>query len=79
MTWNLTEAKNRLSEVMNRALSEGPQTIRRREDAVVVISAERYAELVGDRPDFKEYLLRAVGLDELDLTRDQSPGRDVEL
>lgn len=79
MTWNLAEARNRLSEVMNRALNEGPQTITRREDAVVVISAERYAELVGDRPDFKEYLLQAVGLDELDLTRDQEPGRDVEL
>lgn len=79
MTWDLADAKDRLSEVMNRALSEGPQTITRHEDAVVVISAERYAELVGDKPDFKEYLLQAVGLDKLDLTRDQGPGRDVEL
>lgn len=79
MTWNLAEAKNRLSEVVNLALTEGPQTITRRKDAVVVISAERYAQLIGDKPDFKEYLLRGIGLDELDLTRDQSPGRDVEL
>ena len=47
MTWNLAEAKNRLSEVVNLALTEGPQTITRRKDAVVVISAEKYAELTG--------------------------------
>jgi prevent-host-death family protein len=79
MTWNLAEAKNRLSEVVNLALSQGPQTITRRNDTVVVISAAKYAELTGERTDFKEYLLQGVGLDELDLTRDERPGRDVEL
>ena len=42
-------------------------------------SAEKYAELTGKKLDFKEYLLQGVGLDELDLTRDQAPMRDVEL
>ena len=79
MTWNLAEAKNRLTEVVNLALTEGPQTITRRNDTVVLISAEKYAELTGKKLDFKEYLLQGVGLDELDLTRDQSPMRDVEL
>lgn len=79
MTWNLADAKNRLSEVVNLALTEGPQTITRRNDTVILISAEKYAELTGDKPDFKDYLLQAVGLDELDLTRDQSPGRDIDL
>ena len=54
MTWNLADAKNRLPEVVNLALTEGPQTITRRNDAVVVISAETYAELTGKRLDFKE-------------------------
>lgn len=79
MIWNLAEAKNRLSEVVNLALTKGPQTITRRNDTVVVIAAEKYAELTGKKLDFKEYLLQGVGLDELDLTRDQSAGRDVEL
>jgi prevent-host-death family protein len=79
MTWNLADAKNRFSEVVNLALSEGPQTITRRNDAVVLISAARYEELTGKTLDFKEYLLQGVGLDELDLTRDRSPGREVEL
>ncbi len=79
MTWNLAEAKNRLTEVVNLALTEGPQTITRRNDTVVLVSAEKYAELTGQKLDFKEFLFRGVGLHELDLTRDQSPSRDVEL
>jgi prevent-host-death family protein len=79
MTWNLAEAKNRLSEVVNLALSEGPQTITRRKDAVIVISAERYAELTGQRQSFKEFLMGGPSLEGLDLVRDQSPGREVEL
>ena len=79
MTWNLAEAKNRLSELVNLALTQGPQTLTRRKDTVVVISAQTYAKLTGKTLDFKEYLLRGVGLDELDLRRDRSPMRDVEL
>lgn len=79
MTWNLADAKNRLSEVVNRALSEGPQTITRRKDAVVVISAERYAELTGPRRSFKDFLLGGPALEGLDLERDKGPMRDVAL
>ena len=39
MTWNLADGKNRLSQVVNLALTEGPQIITRRSDTVVVISA----------------------------------------
>jgi prevent-host-death family protein len=79
MTWNLAEAKNRLSEVVNLALTEGPQTITRRNVTVVVISADKYAELTGEKPDFKEFLFQGVGLEGLDLTRDRSPSRGVKL
>ena len=79
MTWNLADAKNRLSEVVNLALSEGPQTITRRKDSVVVLSAETYAELTGKRQSFKDYLLGGPSLEGLDLERDKSPGREVEL
>lgn len=79
MTWNLADAKNRLSEVVNLALSEGPQTITRRKDAVVVISAEKFAELTGQRQSFKDFLMSGPSFDGLDLERDQSPMRDVEL
>lgn len=78
-TWQLDEAKNRFSELVTRTLTEGPQRIRRRHDEVVVISAEEYAELIGERPTFKSFLMQPVGLDELDLERDRSPLREVEL
>ena len=61
MTWNLAEAKNRLTEVVNLALTEGPKTITRRNDTVIVMSAEKYAELTDKKPDFKEFLFRGVG------------------
>jgi hypothetical protein len=79
MRWNLAEAKNRLSEIVSLALTEGPQTIIRGSDAVIVISALRYAELTARISDFKEFLFQEVGLEELDLTRDRSPSRDVTL
>ncbi len=79
MTWKLAEAKNRLTEVVNLALTEGPQTITRRGDAVVVMSAARYEELTGDRPGFKDYLAGGESFEGLDLTRDRRPMREVEL
>ncbi len=79
MTWDLAEAENRLTEVVNLALTEGPQTITRRSDTVIVISAEKYAELTGQSLDFKEFLFQRVGLDELDLDRDQCASRDLDL
>lgn len=79
MTWNLADAKNRLSEVVNLALTKGPQTITRRNDTVVVISAERYAELTGKRPGFKDYLTQGESFEGLELTRDLSPSREIDL
>jgi antitoxin Phd len=42
--WQLQEAKNKLSEVVRRAQTEGPQTITvRGEDAVVVVASDEYS------------------------------------
>ena len=79
MTWNLADAKNRLSEVVNLALSEGPQTITRRKDTVVVISATEYEELIGKRQSFKDFLMSGPSFEGLRLERDKSPMRDIKL
>ncbi len=79
MIWKLADAKNRLSEVVNRALSQGPQWIRRRNDAFVVLSERDYLELTEDRMSFKQLLLDGPTLDGLELDRDASPMRDVDL
>lgn len=77
MNWQLAEAKNKLSEVVTRALTTGPQRIRRRNQTVIVLSEADYQRLTGERPSFKEYLLTGPDLSELDLQRDESPLRDV--
>jgi antitoxin Phd len=49
MEWRLVDAKNRFSELVSRALAEGPQRVRRRKDAVVVMSEGDYEKLAGKR------------------------------
>ena len=80
MTWRLAEAKNRFSELVSRALTEGPQRVLRRNDAVIVLAQRDYEKLTGEVLDFKEFLMRGgPTLDGIELTRDQSAMRDVEL
>ena len=79
MDWKLAEAKNKFSEVVRRALSQGPQRVLRRKDAVVVMSEQDYERLTGSRVSFKDFLLDAPDMEGLDFGRDKSPMRDVSL
>lgn len=80
MAWRLADAKNRFSELVNRALTEGPQMVRRRNDAVVVVSCRDYEKLTGKKPSFKQFLLgNGPSLQGVDLTRDRSPMRKAKL
>ncbi|VAX10334.1 hypothetical protein MNBD_GAMMA26-1502 [hydrothermal vent metagenome] len=80
MDWRLAEAKNKFSELVNRALLEGPQRVLRRDDAVVVLALHDYEKLTGKQPNFKEFLMgKEPSLEGLDLTRDRSVMRDIEL
>jgi antitoxin Phd len=79
MEWRLADAKNRFSELVTRALAEGPQRVRRHKDAVVVMAERDYERLIGKQRNFKEFLTGAgPSLEGLDLTRDQSPLREVK-
>ena len=92
MAWPLATAKNRFSEVVNRALSDGPQYVTRHgKDCVVILSREAFDRLeagngssttghraVREYADFKDWLFGSpVDLSKLDLTRDDSSMRDV--
>jgi prevent-host-death family protein len=80
MDWLLADAKNRFSELVNRALVEGPQRVRRRGDAVVVVAQRDYDRLTGKRTGFKQFLLaKGPSLKGVDLRRERSPIRDVKL
>ena len=79
MAWRLADAKNRFSELVNRALTQGPQMVRRRNDAVVVVSCRDYEKLTGKKPSFKHFLLgNGPSFHGLNLTRDRSPMRKVK-
>ena len=49
MEWRLADAKNRFSELVKRALAEGPQRVVRRDDAVVVLAEQDYEKLTGKK------------------------------
>lgn len=77
--WKLAEAKNQLSEVVSRALAKSPQRITRRRDAVVVVRESDYRRLTGERRGFIEYLMDGPSLEGVDIRRDRTPMRDVDL
>lgn len=78
-SWQLQEAKNRLSEVIETAIQEGPQYITRRgKNAAVVVSSKEYERLKCGKRSLVEFL-RAAPLQGLDLARDKSLPREVEL
>lgn len=80
MEWKLAEAKNRFSELVNKALLEGPQLVSRRKDRVVVIAEHEYQHLTGDKTNFIEFLLKgSMDLEGMDFKRDRSPSRKTEL
>jgi antitoxin Phd len=80
MNWNVADAKNRLSEVLDRARRDGPQTIKRRGDAFVLLPADQYEQLTGKKPSFTDWLLDGPRIDDLELPRrENGPMRDVSL
>lgn len=79
-TWQLQDAKTRLSEVIERAQTEGPQTITRHgTERAIVVSVRDYRALAAHKPDFKAYLLGGPKVDEFVVERDRDSGRAIEL
>jgi prevent-host-death family protein len=78
--WQVQEAKTRLSEMIELARTEGPQTITRHgAERAVVLSIEDYRALASLKPNFKAYLLGGPKMDDFSVERDRDTGRDVEV
>ena len=79
--WQLQEAKNRLSQVVDRALHEGPQTITLRgKPAAVVVSFDEFRKLTMPRTGLSEFFRQSpLHGAELDLNRSDDLSREVEL
>jgi len=75
--WQLQEAKNKLSEVVEEAMQNGPQLITRRGiEAAVVISFADYRKMVAKQEKLTTFFRESPLVDaELDLVRDTSGWR----
>ena len=79
--WQLQEAKNRLSEVVRKARSEGPQVITLHgADAAVVVSTQDFGRLSRPKGKLVDFFRKSplVGV-KLDLKRSKDTGRKIEL
>ncbi len=79
--WKLQDAKNRFSEMVDAALANGPQIVTRRGVPVVmVISYLEYLKARSKPKSFLEMAKQFRGLgDDLDISRNPSPSRDIDL
>ena len=58
-TWQLQHAKNRFSELVDRALVDGPQVVSRRgKNVAVVLAFDTYAQQLRQREPLVEFLRR---------------------
>ncbi len=76
--WKLAEAKNRLSELVDRAINGETQVIHRRKDTVFMLSQAEYERLAGGSPRFLDTLLAIPKGDPIE-KMPRSAMRDVEI
>ncbi|GAB6096174.1 hypothetical protein JCM14469_24270 [Desulfatiferula olefinivorans] len=79
--WQLQHAKNRFSEVVEKALNVGPQIVTRRGvETVIVMSVAEYRKLTKPKTSLVDFFKQSPlhGLD-IDLERRKDSGRDIDL
>lgn len=79
--WQLQEAKNKFSRVVDDAQRKGPQLITRRgEEAVVVLSVADYKRLKKQKGGLGDFLLQSpLHGSDLEIKRSRDLGRDIKL
>lgn len=83
MDWQLQDAKNQFSKLVQNARTQGPQIVTvRGERAAVVLSTADYDALRAKRPTLVDHLLSGPvwddGLADAVSQREKTPGRDIE-
>lgn len=76
--WQLQEAKNKLSEVVEEAIQHGPQLITRRGvEAVIVLSYAEYRKLTLSQKKLSDFFRESpLCSEDIDTVRDRSGVRD---
>ena len=78
--WQLQEAKNKFSEVVDKALQDGPQVVTRRGvETVVIMSVKDYQELTEPKDNIVDFFRKSPlkGID-LDLKRMKDFPREID-
>jgi prevent-host-death family protein len=74
--WRVEHAKARFSELIEKARTEGPQTITRHgRECAVLMSIEDYRSLLSRQPDVRTVLLGGPKVDGFGIERDGDTGR----
>lgn len=76
--WQLQEVKHKLSEVIEEALSNGPQVISKRGvETAIVLSYADYRKLLLNQQKLSDFFRNSPLVDvDLDLSRDSNPNRE---
>ena len=77
-SWQLQEAKNKLSKVIDDAIHVGPQLITRRgAEVAIVLSYAEYQRIVASKQKLSDFFQGSpLAQEELDLSRDKSQLRE---
>lgn len=76
--WQLQEAKNKFSEVIDKAIDEGPQVITRRgAEVAIVLSYTEYRQMIASKKKISEFFRESpLAEEDLDFSRDKSDARE---
>ncbi|HEY5106244.1 MAG TPA: type II toxin-antitoxin system Phd/YefM family antitoxin [Caulobacteraceae bacterium] len=79
-SWSVAEAKAKLSELIEKAKTEGPQRVTRNgKDAVVVVSSDEWRRRTQSARTMLEFLERSpLKGSKIQLDRDPDTGRDFQ-
>ena len=79
-SWQVQQAKARFTEIIEKAITSGPQIITRHgAERAVVLSMDDYRALAQKKPDFKEFLLGGPKFDDFEIERELDYGREINL
>lgn len=80
-SWQLQEAKNKFSSLVESAQHDGPQVVTRNgKEVVVILSVDDYHKLTKPKKNLAKFIRKSPlsGVD-IDISRDETAARDLAL
>ncbi|MDW7762029.1 MAG: type II toxin-antitoxin system Phd/YefM family antitoxin [Acidobacteriota bacterium] len=79
--WQLQEAKNKFSKLVEKARQEGPQFVTKHgKESIVVLSVEEYKKIIKPKSNLFQFIQTSpLSKTSVSIERDKSSGRDIEL